>query len=425
MRTPNEWAEDLRLDRENLAGVGAPPDLFHEQISDEYIARVFAVMAMAEQHTFQVLTKRPERMRDLLSSEDFQHAVARAIDAQTVADEIRAMGPERVRGVEGFPGYRVTDRGRVLLEGSSDTCLWCHEPLPDTMIARAKCNSKAHYEKNAGRWEPPSNVAREMSLEVGDQGHLRVQLIAPDGTPHRVGVHRLVLVAFDREPVGVEQGCHRDGDPSNNALPNLRWGSQSDNWADRIRHGNHRTHRRCPERADKWIRPDLGFEWPLPNCWAGVSIESREWVGRADVLRATPAAVRFVSAELLLGPLIYDSDMGMARDRDWPNAQGDDHGGVPEHLRGDCYAPCWEDGANLPELDLTGADWLILGGESGPKNRPLDVQWMRDLRDAARATAIGDEPPDCAVFVKQLGGARPGTALEALPEDLRIREFPR
>lgn len=92
--------------------------------------------------------------------------------------------------------------------------------------------------------------------------------------------------------------------------------------------------------------------WPLPNVWVGASVESDEHTSRADALRATPAAVRFISAEPLLGP--------------------------------------------LPSLDLTGIDWLIAGGESGPKARPMAPHWVRDLRD--RCTAAG-----VAFFFKQWG----------------------
>jgi protein gp37 len=77
--------------------------------------------------------------------------------------------------------------------------------------------------------------------------------------------------------------------------------------------------------------------WPLPNVWLGTSIEADEYCWRADELRETPAAVRFLSLEPLLGP--------------------------------------------LPSLDLTGIDWVIAGGESGPKARPMDPEWVRDLRD--------------------------------------------
>jgi protein gp37 len=94
--------------------------------------------------------------------------------------------------------------------------------------------------------------------------------------------------------------------------------------------------------------------WP-PNVWMGVSIENARWIVRADYLRRVPAAVRFISAEPLLGPL---------------------------------------DG-----LDLTGIDWLIAGGESGPRHRPVRAEWLRDLRDRCAGA-------DVAFFFKQWGGPR-------------------
>jgi protein gp37 len=140
---------------------------------------------------------------------------------------------------------------------------------------------------------------------------------------------------------------------------------------------------------------------PLPNVWLGTSIENRKWVGRADVLGQTPAAVRFVSAEPLLGPLIAES--------------------MTSRLEGQSWA--WKDGYTGPMLRFYNEDgelsfhWLIVGGESGAGHRPFDPEWARDLRDVCHHEGV-------AFFVKQLGGARPGTALEDLPEDLRIREFP-
>jgi len=117
--------------------------------------------------------------------------------------------------------------------------------------------------------------------------------------------------------------------------------------------------------------------WPLPGVWLGTSIESEEHVGRADHLRRTPAAVRFISAEPLIGAL---------------------------------YG-----------LDLTGIDWLIIGGESGPGSRPMDLGWVRDLIALARQSGT-------AVFVKQLGavlsGGGKGTDWSRWPGDLRIREYP-
>jgi protein gp37 len=159
-----------------------------------------------------------------------------------------------------------------------------------------------------------------------------------------------------------------------------------------------------PERMRDYVRSRDGLrEDPLPNVWLGTSIENRKWVGRADVLAQVPAAVRFISAEPLLGPLIADS---MTCSTEEPGLSW-----------------TWPDAYTGPGLRFYGEDgrlsfhWLIVGGESGPGHRRFDVEWARDLRDVCQHEGV-------AFFVKQLGGARPGTALEDLPADLRIREFP-
>jgi protein gp37 len=116
--------------------------------------------------------------------------------------------------------------------------------------------------------------------------------------------------------------------------------------------------------------------WP-PNVWMGVSIENRRFVHRADHLRQVPAAVRFISAEPLLGAL--------------------------EGLR------------------LDGIDWLIAGGESGHRARPLELAWVRELIARCRAAGV-------ACFVKQLGTrwAQRGKGGDpaAWPADMRVREMP-
>ena len=82
---------------------------------------------------------------------------------------------------------------------------------------------------------------------------------------------------------------------------------------------------------------ELASELPWPeNVWMGVSIENKRWIERADRLREVPSAIRFISAEPLLGPL---------------------------------------DG-----LDLDGIDWLIAGGESGYRHRPVKEEWILDLK---------------------------------------------
>ncbi len=161
---------------------------------------------------------------------------------------------------------------------------------------------------------------------------------------------------------------------------------------------------RCPQHTFQVLtkRPERmkALARPMPaNVWLGTSIENARFVERADDLRETPQATRFISAEPLLGPLVRECD----------HCAG--HGDVlPFHTECPrCH------GTGLTGLDLTGIDWLIIGGESGPYARPMDPQWVRDLIVKARAAGT-------AVFVKQMGGLRPGGAL---PAELNVREYPR
>ncbi|MGH4016039.1 MAG: DUF5131 family protein [Pseudonocardiaceae bacterium] len=108
--------------------------------------------------------------------------------------------------------------------------------------------------------------------------------------------------------------------------------------------------------------------WP-ENVWMGVSVEDAKQAWRVSRLREVPAAVRFVSAEPLLGP--------------------------------------------LGDLDLDGVDWLIAGGESGPNHRPMDPEWVAGLRDACHVAGV-------AFFFKQWGGRTPkaqGRHLDGLTFD--------
>ena len=66
---------------------------------------------------------------------------------------------------------------------------------------------------------------------------------------------------------------------------------------------------------------------------------------------------------------------------------------------------------------MKGIDWAIIGGESGPHHRPMNIEWARNIVRQAKEQGV-------AVWMKQMGGIRPGGNLEDFPEDLRIREFP-
>lgn len=113
------------------------------------------------------------------------------------------------------------------------------------------------------------------------------------------------------------------------------------------------------------------------NVWMGVSVETLKYVERIDHLRAVPATVRFLSLEPLLGP--------------------------------------------LPDLNLDGIHWVIVGGESGPGARPMEAAWVRDIRNQCIQA-------DIPFFFKQWGGVRKkqagrlldGRLWDEMPQENRI-----
>jgi len=106
------------------------------------------------------------------------------------------------------------------------------------------------------------------------------------------------------------------------------------------------------KRAERLHELDPLLPWPA-NVWMGVSVENATYTYRIDLLRQTGAAIKFLSLEPLLAP--------------------------------------------LPNLDLSGIDWVIVGGESGPGARPMAVEWVRDIRDQCLSAGV-------AFFFKQWGG---------------------
>ncbi len=208
---PDRLDQPIRWRRPRRIFVNSMSDLFHDSVPDDYIAEVFAVMALAQRHTFQVLTKRHGRMRSLLNSGLFIASVTAAF--------LRRAG-------------------------------------------------------KAG------------AVSIADPGSV----------------------------VGAR------------------------------------------------------VAWPLPNVWTGVSVESSRYLYRVDALRETPAAIRFLSCEPLIGP--------------------------------------------LGEVNLDGIGWVIAGGESGPRARPMHPDWVRSLRDQCADAGVpfyfkqwGEHLP-VPVFDAQANGGR-------------------
>ncbi|WP_444452539.1 DUF5131 family protein [Rhodobacter capsulatus] len=258
--------------------VCAHGDLFHESVPDEWIDRVFAVMALCPQHTFQVLTKRPERMREYVTGD----AVSRIVRAYA---------------------KRLRSRGH------------------------GECKSLTAFD------------------------------IACD----RIGL--------------VEDFEHAD------IVPKLE-------------------------------NRGLARGWPLPNVWLGTSIEDQFTAdARIPHLLQTPAAIKFVSAEPLLGALdlraympgCYECGGGCgtrlaqhpAIDRCVPCQEeyGQESGAVEfcpacgssewEPVCPDCNHYMVQHHPDTPCLDL-----VIVGGESGPRARPMHPDWVRSLRDQCVSAGV-------------------------------------
>lgn len=114
------------------------------------------------------------------------------------------------------------------------------------------------------------------------------------------------------------------------------------------------TYQILTKRPERMARELTAGNCPvLPNVWLGTSVEDNKRLARLNELRATPAAVRFVSFEPLLGP--------------------------------------------IPAVDLSGIHWAIVGGESGPRARPVDKSWVEDIRRNCARQGV-------AFFFKQWGG---------------------
>lgn len=168
--------------------------------------------------------------------------------------------------------------------------------------------------------------------------------------------------------------------------------------------------------------------WPLPNLWLGVSVEDQAAAeARIPALLLTPAAVRWISAEPLLGPIDLspvETEYAFGEvQRVWK------HGALGEAQLNVCGE----------KTTLPGLDWVVVGGESGPGARPCKLRWIRNVVGQCLDNGV-------AVFVKQLGAhpvedfetepyapnsetrlelaSKKGGDPEEWPADLRVRQFP-
>lgn len=128
--------------------------------------------------------------------------------------------------------------------------------------------------------------------------------------------------------------------------------------------------------------PPIDRKWPLSNVWIGVSVENQKVADeRIPLLLQTPATIRFLSLEPLLGPI----DLSGYKPFDGECFCQDKTVGCKPRLANDC-----------PE---SAVDWVIVGGESGPRARPMHPDWVRSLRDQCQQAGV-------PFFFKQWGGKK-------------------
>ena len=108
------------------------------------------------------------------------------------------------------------------------------------------------------------------------------------------------------------------------------------------------------KRSERLLELSNELPW-APNIWMGVTVENKDYTFRIDNLRKTGAYIKFLSIEPLLGP--------------------------------------------IPNLNLSGIDWVIVGGESGPGARPMDARWVLDILNQCQKAGV-------PFFFKQWGGER-------------------
>ncbi|MCL6520246.1 MAG: phage Gp37/Gp68 family protein [Armatimonadetes bacterium] len=120
-----------------------------------------------------------------------------------------------------------------------------------------------------------------------------------------------------------------------------------------MRKASQHTFQVLTKRSDRLLELAPRLTWSA-NVWLGVSVETSDYLFRIDHLRQTPARVKFISFEPLLG--------------------------------------------SIGELSIEGIDWVIVGGESGPKARPMNIEWVRQIRDYCLSAGV-------PFFFKQWGGS--------------------
>ena len=343
-------------------------DLFYEGVPDEWIDRVFATMAMARQHQFQCLTKRSARMQSYITGGALQRVGALVYDARhgqrnnpsgQLPFRSRFHGPDMAGGEA---SRSRGEDGRWLSKGRADQPMQesSRRISAETRLSLGHGDNRREENRDGCSSVSLAPLQRTDSSRLNDQPQERREARQPAeefGTGHDVGATE----ARPRGSEGKPQSSAREqtSQDETDRIRRDRNAAETGSWDDGQRHRHP-----VPDEPQGSLRnlsqKDLAshLTWPLPGVWLGVSVEDQQRADeRIPILLDTPASLRFISAEPLLGPI-----------------------DVPD---------CEWFGEGLIE-------WVICGGESGPNARPMHPGWARYLRD--QCTFDG-----AAFFFKQWG----------------------
>jgi len=412
---PEVLDQPIRWKRPRHIFVNSMSDLFHESVPDAFIDQVFAVMALCQRHVFQCLTKRAPRMMEYMTKGSVDRVRALVQNA---------MHDQRARNVVGGPV-----RGGRTREGVED-----RQATRSRSQKRGRVSSRGDDEsmrEGAGRMDRSVGilvgVGNAERKEAGDRGasnRLDIQQWSNTCRPHNQ--------PSQREQGGQQAGESRVGDlfaakgtryqRAGSQTLGLSGGEPPKDETYGCGRGSYATSARVrhdSERDSSEIRdgpkgrvcdlPTTDMEahitWPLPNVWLGVTAEDQQRADeRVPLLLQTPAALRFVSVEPMLGPVDIGEYLKTIR---WMNSESPMDGWL---------------------------NWVIVGGESGSGARPCRLKWVRSVVEQCKAAGV-------PCFVKQLGARPVGYFQEGQehewipssracslpaewPEDLRVREMP-
>lgn len=457
---PLKWQDPRRI------FVNSMSDLFHESVPDGWIDRIFAVMALTPQHTYQILTKRPERMRAWFA-ERWQPAPAYrlpsglnvpaettgedrrsqvAVACEEFLDRFKLADPDKDGlwteggrckamqwqwplsncwlGVSVEDQTRADERIPILLDTPAVVRWVSAEPLLGPLDLTAYLGSDDAPDRDGG-----------ISLSSGGSGSDR-------GSPRRVGLENSKQI---QEPLGRQD--HYSADAASQDRPDeeqrLSPGEDYDGW-ETSNDPCSPSGLACPSGSDP--ERDDGQsqgrdQGPQPSGEPGAGD-----VCRADLSRGTCPSGRQNPSPTWGEESRREADR-RSSSVDQSSTESRRSVGVDRHgLRGR-HANGIEDRKGRPSIS-----WLIIGGESGPGARAMDIRWARTLLEACRAAGVPAFMKQLGRFVRMgrsdavqpcaLGGGwradGPGSDQGIVemphskggdpiqwPEDLRVREWPR